>query len=72
MTEQSKHWDTAYEWKAVTLLTSGFGLVGLGRWIVGPLLPFISPDLHLNYRDAGASSVLSGWPGASRRCSWAA
>jgi predicted MFS family arabinose efflux permease len=54
MTEQSKHWDTAYEWKAVTLLTIGFGLVGLDRWIIGPLLPSISPDLHLNYQDAGS------------------
>jgi predicted MFS family arabinose efflux permease len=54
MSEQSKHWDTAYEWKAVTLLTIGFGLVGLDRWIIGPLLPSISPDLHLNYQDAGS------------------
>lgn len=54
MTEHGKHWDTAYEWKAVTLLTIGFGLVGLDRWIIGPLLPSISPDLHLNYQDAGS------------------
>ena len=54
MTEQSKPWDSAYEWKAVTLLTIGFGLVGLDRWIIGPLLPSISADLHLNYQDAGS------------------
>jgi predicted MFS family arabinose efflux permease len=54
MNEHGKHWDTAYEWKAVTLLTIGFGLVGLDRWIIGPLLPSISPDLHLNYQDAGS------------------
>ncbi|HXN10291.1 MAG TPA: MFS transporter [Steroidobacteraceae bacterium] len=53
MTEQGKHWDTAYEWKAVTLLTIGFGLVGLDRWIIAPLFPAIAPDLHLNYQDAG-------------------
>jgi predicted MFS family arabinose efflux permease len=52
MTEH-KHWDTAYEWKAVTLLTIGFGLVGLDRWIIAPLFPVIAPDLHLNYQDAG-------------------
>jgi predicted MFS family arabinose efflux permease len=53
MNEHTKNWDTAYEWKAVTLLTIGFGLVGLDRWIIGPLLPSIIPDLHLNYQDAG-------------------
>jgi predicted MFS family arabinose efflux permease len=53
MTEHGKHWDTAYEWKAVTLLTIGFGLVGLDRWIIAPLFPAIAPDLHLNYQDAG-------------------
>jgi MFS family permease len=54
MTVQSKHWDTTYEWKAVTLLTVGFGLVGLDRWIIGPLFPSIAPDLHLDYQDAGS------------------
>ncbi len=53
MSEHGKHWDTAYEWKAVTLLTIGFGLVGLDRWIIAPLFPAIAPDLHLNYQDAG-------------------
>ena len=32
-----KTWDTSYEWKAITLLTLGFGLVGLDRWILAPL-----------------------------------
>jgi MFS family permease len=54
MSEQNKLWDTGYECKAVALLTIGFGLVGLDRWIIGPLLPAISPDLHLNYQDAGS------------------
>jgi len=48
-----KGWDTSYEWKAVTLLGLGFGLVGLDRWIIAPLLPFIMKDLNLNYQDAG-------------------
>jgi len=51
MKDQS--WDSSYEWKAVTLLTLGFGLVGLDRWIIAPLLPTMSRDLHLNYQDAG-------------------
>jgi predicted MFS family arabinose efflux permease len=37
----------------VTLLTLGFGLVGLDRWIIAPLLPTMSRDLHLNYQDGG-------------------
>jgi MFS family permease len=35
-------WDTSYEWKAVTLLGLGFGLVGLDRWIIAFVLP--APD----------------------------
>lgn len=46
-------WDTAYEWKAVTLLTLGFGLVGLDRWIIAPLFPSMMKDLNLNYQDLG-------------------
>jgi predicted MFS family arabinose efflux permease len=53
MIEHTKHWDTNYEWKAVTLLTIGFGLVGLDRWIIAPMFSAIAPDLHLNYQDAG-------------------
>ncbi len=52
MAEQ-KGWDTSYEWKAVTLLGLGFGLVGLDRWIIAPLLPEIMRDLQLNAQDAG-------------------
>jgi predicted MFS family arabinose efflux permease len=46
-------WDTQYEWKTVTLLTLGFGLVGLDRWIIAPLLPSIQKDLGLDYKDLG-------------------
>jgi len=46
-------WDTSYEWKAVTLLTLGFGLVGLDRWIIAPLFPSMMKDLQLNYQDLG-------------------
>src|SRR5580700_8370562 len=45
--------DRSYEWKAVTLLTLGFGLVGLDRWIIAPLFPAMARDLHLNYQDQG-------------------
>jgi predicted MFS family arabinose efflux permease len=53
MSDNIKSWDTRYEWRAVTLLTIGFGLVGLDRWIVAPMFPAIATDLHLNYQDAG-------------------
>src|SRR5690554_2020016 len=46
-------WDTGYEWKAVTLLALGFGLVGLDRWIIAPLFPFMAEDLGLNFQDRG-------------------
>jgi MFS family permease len=39
MPKASARWDTGYEWKAVTLLGLGFGLVGLDRWIIAPLFP---------------------------------
>lgn len=48
-----KQWDTSYEWKAVTLLGLGFGLVGLDRWIIAPLFPFMMKDLNLGYQELG-------------------
>jgi MFS family permease len=52
-TAESNGWDTSYEWKAVTLLGVGFGLVGLDRWIIAPLFPFMLADLGLNLQDQG-------------------
>lgn len=51
------NWDTAYEWKAVTLLGIGFGLVGLDRWIISPLWPEIYPELGL---EPSAIGTLAG------------
>ena len=53
MTDPQTRWDTSYEWKAVTLLGFGFGLVGLDRWIIAPLFPFMMRDLNLGYQDLG-------------------
>lgn len=50
---QPPPWDTGYELRTVALLTLGFGLVGLDRWIVAPLFPSIAKDLGLNYQDLG-------------------
>ena len=35
--------DKSYELKVVILLTLGFGLVGLDRWIIAPLFPAMMP-----------------------------
>ena len=53
MSNQNNGWDTVYEWKAVTLLGLAFGLVGLDRWIIAPLFPFIAKDLGLDYQALG-------------------
>src|SRR5258706_54705 len=53
-------WDTAYEWRAVALLGAGFGLVGLDRWIIAPLFPFIAADLGLTEADAGRLAGILG------------
>jgi predicted MFS family arabinose efflux permease len=51
--EKHNGWDTSYEWKAVSLLSIGFGLLGLDRWIIAPLFPSIMKDLKLGYHDLG-------------------
>src|SRR6266404_2593220 len=48
-----QRWDTVYECKAIMLLTLGFGLVGLERWVLPPLFPAMMTELHLNYQDLG-------------------
>lgn len=53
MADAKTSWDTSYEWKAVTLLGLGFGLVGLDRWIIAPLFPFMLKDLNMNLQDQG-------------------
>ena len=56
----SSAWDTSYEWKAVALLGLGFGLVGLDRWIIAPLFPYIAADLGLAEGDAGRLAGILG------------
>jgi MFS family permease len=50
----SSRWDIAYEWKAVVLLSLGFGLVGIDRFMIMPLFPVMMKDLHLDYQDLGS------------------
>ena len=60
MNTNNKSWDTNYEWKAVALLGLGFGLVGLDRWIIAPLFPFIAEDLGLSEGDIGRLAGILG------------
>ena len=41
-------WSPGYERRAVGLLTIGFGLVGLDRWIIAPLAPSMIADLGMS------------------------
>ena len=59
-TAAAGQWDTAYEWKAVVLLGLGFGLVGLDRWIIAPLFPFIAADLGLPEGEIGRLAGILG------------
>ena len=60
MVSDAKTWDTAYEWKTVALLGIGFGLVGLDRWIIAPLFPFIAQDLGLAEGEIGRLTGILG------------
>jgi MFS family permease len=42
-----------YEWKAVTLMSLGLGLVGIDRFLIVPLMPVLMRDLRLDYQDLG-------------------
>lgn len=46
-------WDTAYEWRAIALLSLGFGLVAFDRFLILPMFPVIMKDLNLTYGDLG-------------------
>jgi predicted MFS family arabinose efflux permease len=59
----SNGWDTRYEFKAVLVMSLAFGLVGLDRFILLPLLPSISKDLGLNYTQGNSlvSALAVAW-----------
>lgn len=42
-----------YEWKAVSLMSLGLGLVGVDRFLIVPLMPVLMRDLKLDYQDLG-------------------
>jgi MFS family permease len=49
----SDGWDTRYEWRAIGLLSLGFGLVAFDRFLILPMFPVIMRDLDLTYGDLG-------------------
>lgn len=56
----TSRWNVSYEWKAVTLLCLGFGLVGIDRFMIMPLFPVMAQELKLDYQDLGQiTGVLS-------------
>lgn len=56
----AQRWDTDYEWKIVLLLGIGFGLVGMDRFVIGPLWNTIAADLGLNPAAIGTLAGLTG------------
>ena len=53
MQQETKGWDTGYEWKIILVLSLTFGLVGLDRFILPTLFPFFMKELELDYADLG-------------------
>ncbi len=41
------------DWRAITLLALGFGLVGVDRFMISTMFPVIAEDLDLDYSDIG-------------------
>ena len=41
------------ELKSVAILSAGFGLVGIDRFLISTMFPTIAKELHLNYGDIG-------------------
>jgi MFS family permease len=56
-----------HDFRIVVLLSIGFGLVGLDRFIINPLFPVIAEDLGLDYQDIGlvAAVLALTWGGAA-------
>ncbi len=44
---------TQQEWRTVAILSLGFGLVGIDRFLISTMYPTIARDLHLDYGDIG-------------------
>jgi predicted MFS family arabinose efflux permease len=58
---------TKQEWQAVLILSLGFGLVGIDRFLISTMYPTIAKELGLGYGDIGTiTGVLAlAWGGAA-------
>ncbi|WP_319411205.1 MFS transporter [uncultured Cohaesibacter sp.] len=67
MTDSNQKWDVSYEWKAVLLLSLGFGLVGVDRFMIMAIFPAMQKELGLNYGDIGiiAGALSLAWGASS-------
>jgi MFS family permease len=63
MKQGNEVWDKTYEWKAVALLSVGFGLVGIDRFMIMPLFPIMMHERHWDYQDLGyiAGALAVAW-----------
>jgi len=52
--------DIRYEYRTLVLICFGFGLVGLDRWLLAPLFPYIMKDLGLNFQQLGSLAGILG------------
>lgn len=61
--QAGRPWDVQYEWRAVALLSLGFGLVGVDRFMIMPMFPAMMKDLGLDYQDLGhiAAALALAW-----------
>lgn len=50
---EEPQWDPRYEWKAVLVLSLGFGLVSVDRFMIMPVFPTIMEELQLDFSDLG-------------------
>ena len=52
-TNPTATWNVQNEWKTVVLMSLGFGLVGIDRFMLLPMFPVIAKELGLDYQDMG-------------------
>src|ERR1700756_6039163 len=57
----------ATNWGTVAVLSLGFGLVGIDRFMISTLFPVIADDLSLDYSDIGiiTGALSFAWGGAA-------
>ena len=65
MEQETKSWDTGYEWKIILALSLTFGLVGLDRFILPVLFPVFMGEFGLTYADLGNLVGILAKSGAS-------